>query len=80
MIDTTTKKRLRVLADSTAGPYITAPASQLDEIRRVLDGCGIDYWVGENAISINGAPEVIVINLGREADAANVQAALDNAR
>jgi hypothetical protein len=80
MTDVTTKKPLRVSTDGTAGPYIRVPVSQLDEVRRLLDSRRIDYWVEENAISLDGAPEVAVINLGRRGDAAAVQAVLDSAR
>jgi hypothetical protein len=80
MIDATTKKRLQVSTDGTAGPYVIVPVPQLDEVRHVLDGRGIPYWVDENAISLNGAPEVAVINLGRGGDAEAVQAVLDGVR
>lgn len=79
MIDTTTNGPLRVSTDSTAGPYLTVPVSQLEEVRQLLDSRGIGYWVSEHAISWDGAPEVTVINLGRGGDAAAVQAILDSA-
>jgi hypothetical protein len=78
MTDAATKKPIRVSTDGTAGPYIMVPVSQLDEIRRLLDGRGVSYWVEENAISLNGAPEVAVIDLGRGGDAAAVQTILDS--
>lgn len=77
MTDTMTKKNIRVLTDGTAGPYIMVPVSQLERLRRLLDSHGIHYWVEEHAISINGAPETTIVNLGREGDAAAVQAILD---
>jgi len=80
MTDAATQKALRVSTDGTAGPYIMLPFSQLDEVRRLLNGRGIRYWVEENAISINGGPEIVVINFGREGDAAAVQAVLDGVR
>jgi hypothetical protein len=55
------------------------PFSQLDEVRRLLDGRGIRYWVEENAISMDGGPETVVVNLGREGNAMAVQAVLDGA-
>jgi hypothetical protein len=76
--DPTTQKRLYVSTDGTAGPYIMVPVSQLDEVRRLLDSRHIGYWVEEDVISFNGAPEVGVINLGRGTDAAAVQAILDS--
>ena len=77
MADVATKNSLRVSTDGTAGPYIMVGVSQLDEVRRVLDGRQIAFWVEENVISLNGAPEIAVINLGRRGDAAAVQTALD---
>lgn len=78
MTDATTKKPLRVSTEGTAGPYIRLPVSQLEEVRRLLDGHSIRYWVNENAISWDGGPYFTVINLGREGDAAAVQAILDS--
>lgn len=80
MTDTKTKKVLRVSTDGTAGPYIMVPVSQLEEVRRLLEVRGVRYWVEENAISLDGAPEVAVINLGRGGDADAVQAVLDSVR
>jgi hypothetical protein len=78
MTDTITKKPMRVSTDGTAGPYIMVPVSQLDDLRRLLDGRGVRYWVEEHAISLNGGPETTVVNLGREGDARAVQAILDS--
>lgn len=80
MTNPTIKEPLHVSTDGTAGPYIMAPVSQLDEVRRLLDSRQIRYWVDEYAISLDGAPEVAVINLGREADASAIQAILDSVR
>jgi hypothetical protein len=79
MTDAMTLKALRVSTEGTAGPYIMLPFSQLDEVRRLLDGRGIRYWVEENAISMDGGPETVVVNLGREGNAMAVQAVLDGA-
>jgi len=78
MNDATTQQPLSVSTDGTAGPYIIVPVSQLDEVKRLLDSRRIRCWVDENAISLNGTPEVAVINLGRGADALAVQAILDS--
>jgi hypothetical protein len=80
MTDVTTKKPLYVSTDGTSGPYVMVPVSQLDEVRRLFDSRGIGYWVEEEAISLDGTPEVAVINLGRGADAAAVQTVLDSVR
>lgn len=78
MTDATTKKPLRVSTEGTAGPYIRVPLSQLEEVQHLLDSRRIGYWVEENAISLDGAPYVTVINLGRAGNAAAVQAVLDS--
>jgi hypothetical protein len=78
MIDVTTKKPLRVSNEYPPAPYIRLPFSQLDEVRRLLDSRSIGYWVDENAISINGGPEMIVINLNRGTDVAGVQTLLNS--
>ncbi|HQI28820.1 MAG TPA: hypothetical protein PLT20_12110 [Sedimentisphaerales bacterium] len=77
MIDLTTREPVRVSTDGTAGPYIMVPVSQLGDIKRLLDNHAIPYWPDEDVISLNDEPEVAVINLGRGADAAAVQAILD---
>lgn len=77
MIDTTTKRPLYVSTDGTAGPYLMVPVSQLTEVRQLLDAGGIRYQVEEDAISLNGAPEVAVIDFGHGADAEAIQAIID---
>lgn len=78
MTDVTTKQPLRVSTEGTAGPYISLPYSQLDEVRRLLDDRGIYYWVRDNVISFDGGPEMAEINLGRAGNAVAVQAILDS--
>ena len=78
MNDATTHKPLRVSADGSVFPCITLPFSQLDEVVRILESHGIRHSVQENVISFNGGPEMAVIYLGRGADAAAIQAILDN--
>lgn len=79
MIDRTTRKPLRVSTDGTAGPYISVPFLQLDEVRRLLDSRSIGYWVEEDVISLNGGPEMAVVDLERGSDPNAVQAILDGA-
>ncbi len=77
MIDSMTKKSLHVSTDGTAGPYIMVPVGQLPDLRKLLDDNEIRYLVEENAISLNGSPEVAILDLGRRADAQKVQKILD---
>jgi hypothetical protein len=78
MKDVTTKKSLYVSTDGNVGPYIMVPVSQLDTMRQLLNQHHIRYSVDENAISLNGEPEVAIINLGRGGDAKRVQQILDS--
>lgn len=80
MIDKTTNKPLHVSRDGTAGPYIMVPLDQLGDVQRLLDQYGIGYSVESNAISLNGAPFISVIDLGRKGNAERVQAILDEAK
>lgn len=79
MIDTSTKKPLYVSTAGDAGPYIMVPVRQVDGVRALLDGNNVPYWVDQQAVSLDGKPEVTVVNLGRGADPAAVQNILDNA-
>ncbi|MHB1158053.1 MAG: hypothetical protein ACYC26_14600 [Phycisphaerales bacterium] len=77
MIDSTTQERMIVSTDGTAGSYIMVPLNQLKAVEDMLQRNGISYWVDANAISLNGKPEITVINLGRSADANSIQQLLD---
>jgi hypothetical protein len=78
MTDTTTRKPLHVSTDGGAGPYIMVPVSQLDKVTALLDANRVSYWVDEEAISLDGKPEVTVINLGHRGDPVTVQRLLDS--
>ena len=78
MINTTTDMPLNVSTDGGAGPYIMVPVGQLDKVRAILDSNKIPYWVDEEAISLDGKPEIAVINLGQRNDPAMVQQLLDS--
>jgi len=80
MIDAMTRKPLCISTDGTAGPYIMLPVCQLHDVREVLDTNDINYWVEEEVISLDGAPEVAVVNLGKQAEIAAIQAVLDRVR
>lgn len=79
MVDTSTKQPLHVSTDGDAVPYIMVPVQQVDDVCTLLDAHDVRYWRDELAISLNGKPEVTVVNLGHRSDAANVQQILDNA-
>lgn len=77
MIDITTDQPLSVSTDGDAGPYIMVPMAQLDQVRAALDANAVSYWVDEEAISLDGKPEVTVINLARGSDPNRIQKLLD---
>ncbi|MBI2823380.1 MAG: hypothetical protein HYX69_01675 [Planctomycetia bacterium] len=79
MIDAKTNKPLHVSTDGTAGPYIMVPRSQLEELKQLLNNHSVPYWVDEDAISLDGAPAIAVVNLGRGTDADAIQGILDTA-
>jgi hypothetical protein len=78
MIDTTTDKPLYVSTDGDAGPYLMVPVAQLERVTTLLDANKVSYWVDEEAISLDGKPEVAVINLGHGSDPDKVQHLLDS--
>jgi len=54
------------------------PVTQLDKVRALLEENNTPIWVDEEAISLDGKPEIVVINLRRECNPARVQALLDS--
>ncbi len=78
MIDTTTHKPLLVSTDGEAGPYIMVPEAQLEKVRALLDTNEVSYWVDEEAISLDGKPEITVINLGHRTDPERIQHLLNS--
>ena len=79
MIDSQTRREIRVSIDGTSGPYIMVPVDRLSHIRERLDERNIPYWVDSDAISLDGKPAVAILNLRHSGDAKSVQAILDNA-
>jgi len=78
MIDATTQQEVRVSTDGNAGPYIMVPAEQLEQVTVLLAQNEVRCWADEEAISVNGEPEIAVINLDRDCDPAKVQQLLDS--
>ena len=78
MVDTTTRQPLYVSTDGDAGPYIMVPVAQLDKVKVLLEANKVPYWVDEEAISLDGKPEITVINLGHRNTPAVVQSLLDS--
>lgn len=77
MIEAKTRERLHVLDQGVGGPYIRTPLSRIPEIRKLLDEHHIRYDVNDIAISLDGELYIVVVNFGRKADGAAIQAILD---
>lgn len=65
--------KLEVITEGTAGPYITVKLSQLDDVRKILDQNNIKYSVEEDAISYDGGPYTLNVNLDYNVDVQLVQ-------
>lgn len=78
MIDATTANPLNVSTDGDAGPYIMVPVAQLETVKALLNANKVPHWVDEEAISLDGKPEVAVINLGNGSNPRRVQNLLDS--
>jgi len=79
MIDVATKKPLHVATDGGAGPYIMVSVNQLEQLRQLLVSANIPHYVEEEVVSLDGGPEIGVVDLGRGADPKAVQVLLDSA-
>ena len=78
MIDSATREKMVVSTDGVAGPYIMVPVDQLERIESILGNNNVTYWVDADAISLDGKPEITVINFGRAANVARIQRVLDS--
>jgi len=79
MIDQCTNMLLYVSTDGDTGPYIMVPVKQIDDVLALLDAHDVRYCVDEDAISLDGKPEITVVNLGSGSDAKVIQKILDDA-
>ena len=53
------------------------PFLRLEQLRSLLLNHSIPHWVESNAISLDGSPEISIINLGRGADVEGIQTLID---
>jgi hypothetical protein len=79
MIDSTTHNPITVSTDGNAGPYLMVPLDQLDKVTTLLAHHDVLFWVDDDAISLDGKPEIAVVNLGRSTNVTHVQRVLDQA-
>jgi hypothetical protein len=79
MTDTSNQRPIQVTTAGTSGSYIMLTIDLLERVRQLLQENDIPHWVEHHAISVDGRPAVIVINLGRKFDPRRVQDLLDAA-
>jgi hypothetical protein len=77
MIDTSTRQRLKISTDGGAAPYLMLPESQLAAVRELLEKNDVPHWVDEETLSMDGGPDIALVNFGREIDPPVVQCLLD---
>jgi len=68
---------LTVSTDGTAGPYVVVTSEQLGPVAEALRAEGVRFQVDQEAVLLNGAPALAVIDLGMGADVTRVQGVLD---
>ncbi len=78
MIDSLTKRPIKVSDDEDAEPYIFVQLDQLDLVKKLLEEAGHDFYVEEDAISFNGQPYTSVVELRHRADVTAIQKLLDD--
>ena len=79
MTSTITRQPLRVMTDSSGGPYIKVPADQRKAVEQLLTAKGVRCWADEDVYSYDGQPAFGFINLGKAGNAMQAQAVLDSA-
>lgn len=77
MATSTADAPLTVSTDGTAGPYVVVTSEQLGPVIEALRAEGVRFQVDQEAVLLNGAPALAVIDLGTGADVTRVQGVLD---
>lgn len=77
MLDSYTRKPIRVQAYRPEWPFMDVRSDQKDAITKLLTDNGIQYEASNYHISINDEPSTVAIYLARGTDRAHVQALLD---
>lgn len=77
MIDAATRQPLQVIDGGQAGPYLVIRIDQLDPVLAALDEASVDYWVDEEAVSVDGDPEVTFVNFSEDTNRQSLQHLLD---
>jgi hypothetical protein len=77
MLDVELARPLTVNTEGTAGPYLMVAVTQLSDVEKVLADARVPYSVSRDAVRVNGHEAVALIDFGRRANAASIQALLD---
>lgn len=77
MTASATDAPLTVSTDGTAGPYVVVTSEQLGAVTDAMRTEGIRFHVDQEAVLLNGAPALAVIDLGNDADVVRVQGVLN---
>ena len=77
MIDIELHSRLVVRSEGDAGPYLMVPVQQLAAVEAVFAAARIPFSTSRDALQMDGHDAIAVVDFGRRADAAHVQAVLD---
>lgn len=77
MIDSLTKKPLKIIPEEKGGPSLRIAVEQLKDVQKVLDEHKVDYWVPEYAFSFNDGPMKISVYFSSRTDPKKVQKILD---
>ena len=78
MIDSVTRKPLRVETYDPELPYLVVPAEQLRNVLRLFDQNRVRYEVDEETLSMDDGPPMSFVDLARGTNPDEVQRLLDS--
>ncbi len=78
MLDSLTKKPIKVIDDGDEEPYILVQLDQLELVKKLLDQAGYRYSVHDDEYSVNGKPYIAWIDVSRQVDVPGIQRLLDS--
>jgi hypothetical protein len=77
MLDSLTKKPIKVIDDGDDERYILVQLDQLELVKKLLDDAGFRYSVDDEEYSVNGKPYIAWIDVLRLVDVPAIQRLLD---
>jgi hypothetical protein len=77
MIDIELHTPLLIRTEGNAGPYLLVPIQQIENVEAVLRAARIAFSISRDAVQLNGHDAIALVDFGRRADAAAIQAVLD---